>query len=120
MPLTIWYRRFQPAALALACAAFALGGTWLISERFEGFAHWMTVVWALGVGGLLAGAWLAHSKAAMDWGYLASTGLWIFVAWAALVSGLSWTSILLALAWAVLAGGSYLLEVRDGDGRWLP
>jgi hypothetical protein len=120
MSIIVWNRRFQPAALALSFVTFSLALSWLLSDRFAGFAQVATIVFAFATGTLLIAAWFANSQRLLGYGYLISAGLWVFTAWAALVSSLTLTSILIALGWAILAGGSYLLEVIDGDGRWLP
>jgi hypothetical protein len=118
--IILWNRRFQPAALVLGFAALVIAVTWATDHRFDGFARWAAVVFAAAVGTVMVAGWIKNSQRVLGWGYLLSAGLWTFIAWAAVVSGLSPTSMLLSLLWAVLAGGSYLLEVRDGDGRWLP
>jgi hypothetical protein len=118
--IIIFQRRFQPAALALSLAAWIVAATWAIDGRFSGFAQVATVAFATAVGIVMVAGWIKNSQRVLGWGYLLSSGLWGFVAWIAAVNLLPWTSVLLAVAWAVLATGSYLLEVLDGDGRWLP
>jgi hypothetical protein len=120
MAIIVWNRRFQPAALVLGFAAWVVGVTWMFDDRFEGFAKWAAIVYAITVGVIMVTGWIRNSQRILGYGYLSSTGLWAFISWAAIVSSLSPTSILLSALWAVLAAGSYLLEVLDGDGRWLP
>lgn len=117
MSLLIWSRRFQPAALALGLACVVLGVTWLNGERFEGnWDHAAAIIAGIVAGTLLVG-WYQSNACVMRVGLLASTGLWLFAAWAAWIGGANATSVWLAVAWAVLAAGSYYLETHDPDLR---
>lgn len=120
MAIIIFQRRFQPAALVLALSSFILASTWILESRLDESFRWFAAAYAAAVGLLMLAAWIKNSQRALGYGYLASTGLWVFVSWVGWTGGLGYTSTLLALMWALLGAGSYLLEVRDGDGRWLP
>jgi hypothetical protein len=116
--IRVFNRRFHPSALALGMAAFSLGFTWILQDRWHDVI-WDTVLggFALVIGFVLAAGWGFNDVRWMRLGFLMSTGLWVFVAWAAAVGVGSWTSTLLALSWAALAGGSYALETYDPDAR---
>lgn len=120
MSITIWRRRFQPAALASTFATFVVAVTWATQPTFIGPARWAAVVFAVAVGVLMTVSWATNSERLLVYGYLLSSGLWGFITWVGIVGGLTLTSVGVSIALTILAAGSYLLEVVDGDGRWLP
>ncbi len=107
----LFRRAFRPAAMALAIACLALGLSWAIQDRIDGLFDNLVAGVAIGVALVLFAAWYYDSDRARRFGFLLSVWLWSSVAAVAFMNLAGWTSGLLALAWAILAGGSYWAEV---------
>lgn len=106
-------RIFRPATLALAAASAVFGVSWIIGERVYGPFDKTIGSVSVTVSIVLFLSWWLDSHRARRVGLLLSVGLWSAVSAAALLGLGSWTSGLLALCWAFLAGGSYWVEAND-------
>ena len=111
-------RGAHPVALALTLAALAVVAGFALAPVADVWRI-ASVGYSLAVAALLTVAWLLDRR---DWtraAMLASVGLWTYLATVAVLVIGSPTSALLAGAWAVLAYGSYYLEVanRGAPGR---
>jgi len=111
-------REAHPVALALTLAALSVVLGFIISP-VPSVWRIASVGYALAVAVLLTVAWVLDRR---DWtraAMLLSIGLWTYLATVAVLVIASPTSALLAGAWAVLAYGSYYLEVanRGAPGR---
>jgi len=105
-------REAHPVALALTLAALSVVLGFIISP-VPNVWRIASVGYALAVAVLLTVAWLLDRR---DWtraAMLLSIGLWTYLATVAVLVIASSTSALLAAAWAVLAYGSYYLEVAN-------
>lgn len=110
MVATFFQRAFRPAALALAIAAMGLGFSWLVQDRIEGPFDNIVAGTAVGISLVLILAWYYDSDRARRAGFILSTWLWVTTSAVAFMSLDGWTSGLISLSLAVLAGGSYWAE----------
>jgi len=109
----LFHAAFRPATIALGMAALFLGGSWLAQDPIKGPFDNVVGAIALGVSLILFIAWGYDSPRCRRIGLLLSVGLWSSIASIAFINLTAWTSGLIALAWAFLAGGSYWAEVSD-------
>jgi len=111
-------REAHPVALALTLAALAVVLGFVISP-VPNVWRIGSVGYALAVAVILTAAWLLDRREWTRAAMLASIGLWTYLATVAVLVIGSSTSALLAAAWAVLAFGSYQMEVwgRDASRR---
>ena len=108
-------RTFRPATMALALAALFLGMTWLTSDRIAGPFDNVVGGGALAASAVLFLSWYFDSHRARRAGLLLSVALWSAISSVAFMNLSAWTSGLLALAWAFLAGGSYWIEAANKE-----
>jgi len=107
-------REAHPVALALTLAALSVALGWLIRPTST---VWQIVAAGYGaaVAVILTAAWLVDRREWTRAAMLASIGLWCYAFVVAAWVVASPTSAMLAGAWAVLAFGSYRLEVWGAE-----
>ena len=111
-------REAHPVALALTLAALAVVAGWALTP-VSSVWRVASVGYATAVAVVLTAAWVLDRREWTRAAMLASIGLWTYLAAVAVLVIGSTTSAMLAGAWAVLAYGSYYLEVanRGAPGR---
>lgn len=115
MVVRFFQRTFRPATLALAIAALFLGLTWELQDRFDGPFDNVIGAAALSAATVLFLAWWFDSHRARRAGLLISVGLWSAISAFAFMNLTAWTSGLLSLAWAFLAGGTFWVEAANKE-----
>lgn len=123
---SVWGRKVQPLALALAIAT-AVGAistvigittAFTIEGRVvEPYTDWLWVGWVLGGASGVTSvtlwvSWWVRSQRWMARGMLWAAGVFAGASVSLAAEGLSF-SALLAACWVIAAGGAYLLEVED-------